>query len=69
MTAITEGALIEAPMKIIGMGSVALLLLGVAKGLMPEALFFLPLGGSTVAEIGIVLGLSASVAMIRELTQ
>lgn len=54
-------------MRFIGIGGVALLLLAVAKGLLPDVLHFLPLGGSTIAEIGIVLGLSVAVATIHDL--
>jgi hypothetical protein len=54
-------------MKFIAIGGVVLLLLSVAKGLFPIALYFLPLGGSSIAEMGIVLGLATAVATIADM--
>ena len=54
-------------MKFMVIGSVVLLILAVAKGLLPNVLHFLPLGGSTVAEMGIVFGIAVSAAMLDEL--
>jgi len=51
-------------MKIIAFGGVVLLLLAVAKGLFPSTLIYLPLGGSTISEIGIVFGISVALATI-----
>jgi len=57
----------EAHMKIIAIGGVVLLLLAVAKGLLPNLLFFLPLGGSSIAEMGIVFGVAIAAATIADL--
>ncbi|XDA98236.1 hypothetical protein AB1M95_19455 [Sulfitobacter sp. LCG007] len=57
----------EALMRFIAIAGVALLLLEVAKGLLPDVFHFLPLGGSTVAEMGIIFGLAVAVATIDEL--
>jgi hypothetical protein len=57
----------EALMRFIVIGSVVLLLLAVAKGLLPTVFHFLPLGGSTVAEMGIILGLAVAAAAIKDL--
>lgn len=38
------------------MGSAVLMTLVAAKGIAPKKLYFLPLGGSSIAETGIVLG-------------
>lgn len=54
-------------MKFIAIGGVALLLLAVAKGLLPDVFHFLPLGGSTVAEMGIVFGVAVAAATINGL--
>lgn len=54
-------------MQYIAIGGVALLLLAVAKGLLPTVFHFLPLGGSTVAEMGIVFGVAVSAAVINDL--
>ncbi|WP_406737101.1 hypothetical protein [Thioclava sp. GXIMD4215] len=51
----------------IAIASVMLLLLAVAKGLFPNVFYFLPLGGSTVSEMGIVFGLAVAVATIADL--
>jgi hypothetical protein len=57
----------EALMRFIVIGSVVLLLLAVAKGLLPTVFHFLPLGGSTVAEMGIIFGLAVAAAAIKDL--
>jgi hypothetical protein len=57
----------EAFMKFVALGGVALLLLAVAKGLGPNLFHFLPLGGSTVAEMGIVFGIAVAAAAINDL--
>lgn len=54
-------------MRFITVGGVVLLLLAVAKGLSPTVFHFLPLGGSTVAEMGIVFGLDVAVATVDDL--
>ncbi|MGR3599162.1 MAG: hypothetical protein ACU0FH_01975 [Heliomarina sp.] len=54
-------------MKFITLVGVALLLLAVVKGLFPDLFHFLPLGGSTVAEMGIVLGIAVAAAAISDL--
>jgi hypothetical protein len=54
-------------MKPIILGSAILLLLPVAHALAPNYLFFLPLGGSTISEMGIVLGLCVAVSAIQRL--
>ena len=54
-------------MKYIVCGGVALLVLSVAKGLLPDFLLFLPLGGSTISEMGIVFGLAVAAATIDDL--
>jgi len=65
MPAIIKGAQMEALMKFIAFGCVTLLLLAVVKGLLPQVFHFLPLGGSTVAEMGIVLGVAVAAANIN----
>jgi hypothetical protein len=57
----------EALMRFIVIGSVVLLLLAVVKGLLPTIFHFLPLGGSTVAEMGIIFGLAVAAAAIDDL--
>lgn len=54
-------------MRTIAVCGVILLLLAVAKGLLPDSLHFLPLGGSTTAEMGIVFGISVAVATVHEI--
>ena len=54
-------------MKLIALGGVVLLLLAVAKGLAPRFFFFLPLGGSSIAEAGIVYGIAIAAATIADL--
>lgn len=54
-------------MKFIAVGGVSLLLLSVAKGLFPNLLGFLPLGGSSIAELGIVFGLAVAAETISDL--
>ncbi|UWQ77945.1 hypothetical protein K3725_11515 [Leisingera sp. S132] len=54
-------------MKFIAIGGVVLLLLAVAKGLLPDVFHFLPLGGSTVAEMGVVFGVAVAAAAINDL--
>jgi hypothetical protein len=54
-------------MKFIVVGGVVLILLSVAKGLLPNVFGFLPLGGSAIAEMGIVFGLAVSAATIDDL--
>jgi hypothetical protein len=51
-------------MKVIACGGAVLLLLPVLQALAPKVFFFLPLGESTIAEIGIVLGLSVAVQTV-----
>lgn len=53
-------------MKPILVGGAILLLLPVANAIAPDIFFFLPLGGSTIAEIGIVLGTCVAMVSIRE---
>lgn len=48
-------------------GGAVLLLLTAAKGLFPTSLHFLPLGGSTIAEMGIVFGIAVAAATIHEM--
>ena len=57
----------EAFMKFIAIGGVVLILLAVVKGLFPTAVHFLPLGGSTIAEMGIVFGIAVAIATINDL--
>jgi hypothetical protein len=57
----------EALMKLIVVGSAALMLLTIAQASLPRVFFFLPLGGSAIAEMGIVLGASVAVATIVDL--
>lgn len=54
-------------MKFIVIGGVILLILTIAKGIFSSALVFLPLGGSSVSEMGIVYGLAVAAATISEL--
>jgi hypothetical protein len=50
-------------MKIIEIGGALLLLLPVSHALAPASFYFLPLGGSAIAEIGIVLGVCAALKL------
>ncbi len=54
-------------MKHIAFGTIVLLWLTVAKGLFPQFFAYLPLGGSAIAELGIVLGIAVSFAVIDEI--
>ena len=54
-------------MKTIAIGGVVLILLAVAHAALPGVFHFLPLGGSTIAEMGIVFGLSIALATITEI--
>lgn len=54
-------------MKIILFGSVVLTFLTAAKDLFAESLPFLPLGGTSTSEMGIVFGLAFAVATLRDL--
>lgn len=53
-------------MKPLLFGSSILLLLPVAKAIAPDFFPFLPLGDSTIAEVGIVLGVTVAYVTIRE---
>jgi hypothetical protein len=53
-------------MKTIVFGSVVLLFCTVSKALAPTYFEFLPLGGSSIAETGIVLGLAVGVATLKD---
>ncbi|WP_157973476.1 hypothetical protein [Tropicimonas sp. IMCC34043] len=50
-----------------GFGSAVLVLLTVAQGAAPDLFGFLPLGGSAISEMGIVLGLSFAAANLWDL--
>jgi hypothetical protein len=54
-------------MKSITIGGIILIILNVAKAALPNLCFFLPLGGSTIAEMGIVLGLASAIAMVFDM--
>ena len=54
-------------MKYIILGGAILIFLTVMKGLFPNTLEFLPLGGSSVSEMGIVFGLAVAVTTLAEL--
>ena len=54
-------------MQFIVFGGVLSLVLTVAKGLFPTQLSFLPLGGSSISELGIVLGLAVAAATLADL--
>lgn len=56
-------------MKFIAIGGIALLLLAVANALLPKFFYFLPLGGSTIAEMGIVFGLAIAAQTVEALRQ
>ena len=56
-------------MKFIIIGGVAMIILTVAKGLLPALLFFLPLGGSTIAEMGIVFGIAVAATTLSDLAR
>jgi hypothetical protein len=53
-------------MKSIILGSVFVTLFSAAKAVAPEYLTFLPLGGSAIAEAGIVLSVSVCIATLIE---
>jgi hypothetical protein len=53
----------------ISFAGVVSLLLTVVKGLFPTELGFLPLGGSSISELGIVLGFSVACATVWDLQQ
>ncbi|WP_269584228.1 hypothetical protein [Roseibium sp. Sym1] len=54
-------------MKTIIFGGAILMLLTVAKAVFPLELHFLPLGGSAIAEMGVVLGISVAITTIAGL--
>jgi hypothetical protein len=54
-------------MKSIVLGSVFITLTSAAKALSPEYFSFLPLGGSAIAETGIIFSFAVSVATLAEL--
>ncbi len=54
-------------MKLMILGSVLLMFLAIAKAMFADALYFLPLGGSSPAEMGIVLGGAYAIATLLEL--
>lgn len=54
-------------MKPIILGGVTLTLLSAAAAAAPATFPFLPLGGSSIAEMGVVLGVSAAVATVIDL--
>lgn len=54
-------------MKFIVFGSALLIMFTAAAAIAPRVFFFLPLGGSPVAEMGIVLGLAAAAATTLEI--
>jgi hypothetical protein len=49
------------------LGSVLLIMLPVLKASYPRTFYFLPLGGSAIAEIGIVLGIDLSIAILVDM--
>lgn len=51
----------------VAFGGTALMLLTIAHALAPDELSFLPLGGSPVSQIGIVLGLCVALATLVEM--
>jgi hypothetical protein len=53
-------------MKPILAGTATLMLLSAAQAVAPEVLYFLPLGGSPIAEIGIVLATCVAAQTIHE---
>lgn len=53
-------------MKPVLFGCAILLLLPVAQAVAPNLFHFLPLGGSVIAEIGIVLGATVAIVSIRD---
>ncbi len=55
-------------MRIIELGGVVVLLLAVAKALFPDTFVMLPLGGSNIAEVGIVFGIAIACAKLAELS-
>lgn len=54
-------------MKFIALAGAILILLTVAKAIAPGLFSFLPLGGSAIAEMGIVLGTGAAIAAILQI--
>lgn len=54
-------------MQFIVLGGAVSLVLTVAKGLFPVQMSFLPLGGSSISELGIVLGLAVVAATLNDL--
>ena len=53
-------------MKIIVLGSVFLTLTSAAKAVAPEYFYFLPLGGSSIAEAGIILSVAVCISTLIE---
>ena len=53
-------------MKIIILGSVFLTLTSAAKAMAPTYLYFLPLGGSSIAESGIVLSIAVCISTLMD---
>jgi hypothetical protein len=54
-------------MKIITISGALLIILAVAYAIAPNALPVLPLGGSTISEMGIVFGLAIALSTILEI--
>lgn len=54
-------------MKLIAFGGAVLLLLSAAHAALPDLFYFLPLGGSSIAETGIVLSMSLAIDTIINL--
>lgn len=54
-------------MKSIVLGCVFITLTSASKALSPEFFSFLPLGGSSIAETGIILSFAVSIATLAEL--
>ena len=53
-------------MRILGVAGGIQLLLTVSKAISPQSFYFLPLGGSTIAELGIVLGVAVAVIVFLQ---
>ena len=54
-------------MKLVALAGAILILLTVAKAIAPELFSFLPLGGSAIAEMGIVFGTAVAIAAILQI--
>ena len=56
-------------MRLIRLGSAVLTIFTVLEALLPDVMWFLPFGGSSIAQMGIVFGAAIALSTILELIQ